>query len=145
MNKKGAVTIQKKIMFLKWEIVLIIFIFYILEKLKFLMEELITKKNAMSFIKSGDLFGYRGLLSSDTYPVSSQTITDSHICYVPSNVLLTLIYNTPKLSKYFISLLINTLNQDDLKLKSLSVLSVREKVADGLLYLIENFGLNNSS
>lgn len=109
------------------------------------MEELITKKNAMSFIKSGDLFGYRGLLSSDTYPVSSQTITDSHICYVPSNVLLTLIYNTPKLSKYFISLLINTLNQDDLKLKSLSVLSVREKVADGLLYLIENFGLNNSS
>lgn len=104
-----------------------------------------NKEQAISFIKEGDSFGYRGLLSSKTYPVSSLTLTDCHVCYVPSETLFQIIYSDPKLAKFFITFLADSLYRDDLKLKASSILNVREKVANGLLGLINQFGLNESN
>ncbi len=104
-----------------------------------------NKEQAISFIKDGDSFGYRGLLSSKTYPVSSQTITDCHVCYVPAKALFDIIYHDPALAKFFITFLADSLYRDDAKLKAITILSVREKVAYGLLSLINIYGLNKAN
>ncbi len=104
-----------------------------------------NKEQTISFLKEGDSFGYRGLMPAKTYPVSSQTITDCHVCYVPSDTLFDIVYNDPRLAKFFISFMADTLYRDDAKLKAASILSVREKVANGLLFLISKFGLNEDN
>lgn len=91
----------------------------------------------------GDILGHRGLSSANIYPVSAQTITESNICYFSKEYFFSLLDKEPQLAVDLMLFYANELNQEEAKLRDMSIFNVREKVAKSLLIFIDKFGLNS--
>jgi CRP/FNR family transcriptional regulator len=93
----------------------------------------------------GDILGHRGFSSSNIYPVSAETITDSEICYFSKEYFFSLLDKMPQLAIGLMLFYANELNQEESKLRDMAIFNVREKVAKALLIFIDKFGLNENN
>lgn len=104
-----------------------------------------NKDQIIRFSINGNILGHRGLISSNTYPVSGQAIIDSEICSMPKDYFFELLNKVPQLSINLMFLYANELHQEETKLRDMAILNVREKVAKALLLLIDRFGLDKDN
>lgn len=111
-------------------------------KIKVFKDGAFNKNHIVRISSEGDFLGHRGFSSTNTYPVSAEAITDSHICFVGKKFFYKILEDTPKLTINLMLFLANELNYEEARLRDMSVFNVREKVAKALLILIEKLGLN---
>lgn len=100
------------------------------------------KELILRFAKGGDIVGHLGLGDQTSYPVSATAINDVTACYVDLaffestlNVNYTLVI---KLMRFFA----NELHESEKRMRSLAHMSVKGRVAQALLSLKKQFGLN---
>jgi len=103
-----------------------------------------NKDQIVRFSVNGNVLGHRGLISSNIYPVSAQSITDSEICCFSKKYFFELLNEVPQLSINLMLLYANELNNEEVKLRDMAIFTVREKVAKALVLLIDRFGLNDT-
>lgn len=104
-----------------------------------------NKDQIVRFSYDGNILGHRGFIHTETYPVSAETIKDSHICCFQKSYFLELLKEVPEMAINLMLCFANELNEEETKLRDMAVLNVREKVVKGLLQLINSFGLNSSN
>lgn len=93
-------------------------------------KELIT-----GLYKEGDFFGYLALLEDGKYSDTATALDDSEICMIPKEDFFSLIYKNAEVSRKFIHMLSDNLQEKEEQLLNLAYNSVRKRVAEALVTL----------
>ncbi len=101
------------------------------------------KEQIVAFAKEGDITGYRSVLSSEPACTTAEVIQDAHICFIPAAVIIHLVKSNGDFALSLMQLTCKELNQANSYIKDIAQKTVRERLAEALLMLEENFGLNN--
>lgn len=98
------------------------------------------KEQIVHLAKAGDVMGYRALLSEDKYSCSAQVVEEATICFIPKASFQFLVENNPKLTLKIVMLLSNELKEAERKITATAQLPVRNRIAQAILILIDNYG-----
>jgi CRP-like cAMP-binding protein len=99
------------------------------------------KDQIVRFSKSGDIMGYRSLLSNEPYHATATAMEDSYICMVSKENFLAVVEENPKLSLKLIQLLSKDLKTAEQHLIDVAQKTVKERISESLLVLKSTFGL----
>lgn len=98
------------------------------------------KEQILRLAKSGDVLGYRSLLSNERYHCSAVALEDSSICVIDKSYFWDSINNNPKLLFEVIKKMSADLKTAEEHIVSLSQKNVRERMAEALLFFKATFG-----
>jgi len=98
------------------------------------------KEQIVRFAKDGEIIGHRGFGTEEYYSIGAMAIEDTTLCYFSKNTLQQALYKTPSLTYDLMLFYANELNKSESKVKSISQMTVRERIVDTLLYLYRKFG-----
>jgi len=99
------------------------------------------KEQIIRFAKSGDIIGFRSALSQEPACTSSKVIEDAIVCFIPSHTLTQLIEKNPAFSIELIKMTCKELGDANSYITDIAQKSVRERLAEVLMQLMETFGL----
>lgn len=104
------------------------------------------KEQILRLSKEGEIIGHRGFGTSETYKIGATALEETVLCNFSKGMLATVLQNIPKITYDFMLFYAQELNRSETKVKTMSQMTVREKVIDMLLYLFRKFGnpLNNT-
>jgi CRP/FNR family transcriptional regulator, anaerobic regulatory protein len=100
------------------------------------------KIQILRFGKNGNILGHRGI-NLDVHPISANAIEDTIVCMLPRQFFLNLLMLNNTLTYRLLMHFADELLHSETKERNLAQMSVREKIADALLYLKKQFGLDN--
>jgi CRP/FNR family transcriptional regulator len=101
------------------------------------------KEQILRLLKEGDVAGYRALLSNEKYHCSALALEDCSVCFVPKEKFFEMLKENSKLSFEVMKLLANNLRKAEEQITSLAQKSVRERMAEALLFFNATYGTNN--
>ena len=98
------------------------------------------REHIVRFAKEGDILGYKALITGSTYTASAIALDDCHICVIPRELFFETIQQHPKLAMKMMEILVHELNTAEERVMELAQKTVRERLAETLLILLETFG-----
>ena len=98
------------------------------------------KEQIVRLAKSGDLLGYRSLISGDRYCSFASPLEDAMICFIPKEIFFKLFEQNGKLSVRLIKMLSEELKLAEQHVADMAQKPVRERLAEALLMLKEYYG-----
>ncbi len=98
------------------------------------------KEQIVRLARSGELLGYRSLISGEKCNATAEALENTVACHIPKETLFEFMRSNPGLSLKFMELLAKDLRQAEEKITHLAQDSVRQRLAQTLLLLQENFG-----
>jgi len=103
------------------------------------------KDQILHLAKDGDVMGYRATLSGDIYSCSATAIEQSHICFIPKDVFISLVEKNSKLALQIIHLFSQELKKIETNLTKITQRPVKERIAQSLLLLKNKYGVENDN
>jgi CRP-like cAMP-binding protein len=103
------------------------------------------KEQIIRFAKKGDIIAYRSLLSQELACTTSKIIEEAILCHVPYPTLLFLIQSNWQFSHHMLQIVCRELREANDYITDIAQKSVRERLAEVLLLLKENFELDNQN
>jgi CRP/FNR family transcriptional regulator, anaerobic regulatory protein len=97
------------------------------------------------FAQNGHIIGHKGNGAADFYPFSAAAMEDSVTCYIKNRTLDDLFHYNPEIVTNLMKFYSRELRKAEERIKNLSQMNVREKVADVLLTIYNDFGLNEQN
>lgn len=114
-------------------------------KAKVLKTGIYGKEQILRLVNDGEIIGHRGFGSQKKYSISASTIEDSVLCNFSNEMLNEMLHKIPSLTYDLMIFYAEELNRSENKIKTISQMTVREKVIDSLLYMHRKFGENPKS
>lgn len=102
------------------------------------------KEQIFCFLKKGDIIAYRSLLSQETACTTSQAMEDSELIHIPYPSLLYLIQNNWQFSYHMLQIVCKELRKANDFITDITQKTLRERLAEVLLLLKDNFDLDSS-
>lgn len=93
--------------------------------------------------KEGDFIGYLSLFENAYYSDSASALEDSEICILPKQEFFALLFSNLDIASKFIKMLSNDVKENEERLIRLAYNSVRKRVAESLLMLMDNYKKEN--
>jgi CRP/FNR family transcriptional regulator, polysaccharide utilization system transcription regulator len=103
------------------------------------------KEQIIRFAKKGEIIAYRSLLSQEAACTTAKIIDEAVLCHVPYQTLLYLIQNNWQFSLHMLQIICRELREANEYITDIAQKSVRERLAEVLLLLRENFDLDNQN
>ncbi len=100
------------------------------------------KEQIIRFSKAGEIFGYRSVLSNEAACTTAKVVEESSVCFIPASHFLNLINNNSGFALSVIKLSCKELGDANQYILDIAQKNVRERLAEILLLLYENFGEN---
>jgi CRP-like cAMP-binding protein len=97
------------------------------------------KEQILRFAKSGDFLSYRALIADEPLVATAICLEDTVCCMIPKKVFLDLLDQNPQISKSMLITLSHDLGVAEERVQSLAQKSVRERLAETLLFLHATF------
>ena len=121
-----------------------IFGLYFIEngKVKIISTGLNNREQIVRLATVGHVIGHRGY-GSETYPVGAVALEDTQVCFFDNDIIYDAFMNNPKLTIALMMFYSFELRKTELRERHLAQMTIREKIADTLLYLKEIFGMNS--
>ncbi|MEW4922811.1 Crp/Fnr family transcriptional regulator [Algibacter sp. 2305UL17-15] len=98
------------------------------------------REQIVRFAKPCEIIGHRGFGTQEYYSIGAIALTDSELHYFSKEHLQYTLLNNPKFTYDMMLFYANELNRSENKVKSISQMTVRERVIDTLLYIHRKFG-----
>ncbi|MEP5340800.1 MAG: Crp/Fnr family transcriptional regulator [Algibacter sp.] len=98
------------------------------------------REQIVRFAKDGEIIGHRGFGTEEYYSIGAIALEDTVLCYFPKHVLQETLRKSPEFTYNMMLFYANELNKSESKVKSLSQMTVRERIVDTLLYINRKFG-----
>jgi len=98
------------------------------------------KEHIMHLAKTGDVMGYRAILSGDKYSCSAVAMETSSVCFIPSNYFISMVEKNAKLAFKIIHLFSDELKIAEHSITDMAQKTVKERLAQGILLLKESYG-----
>lgn len=94
----------------------------------------------MRLASEGNILGYRALISGEQYAATAVVMEDATVCSVPRDIFFNLVSTDAKLSTRIMQLLTSELKMAEERIVDIAHKSVKERLAETLLLLVEKFG-----
>ncbi|GAB7255849.1 Crp/Fnr family transcriptional regulator [uncultured Polaribacter sp.] len=98
------------------------------------------REQIVRFAKACEIIGHRGFGTQEYYSIGAIAIQDTELYYFSKEYLQKILLENPKFSYEMMLFYANELNRSENKVKSISQMTVRERVIDSLLYIHRKFG-----
>ena len=98
------------------------------------------REQIVRFAKEGEIIGHRGFGTEEYYSIGAIALQDSVLCYFSKDDLQVTLLENPQFAYDMMLFYANELNRSENKVKSISQMTVRERVIDTLLYINRKFG-----
>lgn len=93
---------------------------------------------------SGDIIGYRSLLSGEPYSASAETLEEAQICFVDKKTFLHVLETHPATVSHVMTLLAKDLGQAEKQMVNLTHKNIRERLAELFLVFEKKYGEKTS-
>jgi CRP/FNR family transcriptional regulator, polysaccharide utilization system transcription regulator len=103
------------------------------------------KEQIIRFVKKGDIVAFRSLLSKELACTTAKVIDDAVLCHIPYPTLLFLLQNNWQFSHWMIQILCRELRVANDYITDIAQKTVRERLAEVLLLLKDNFDVDDSN
>ena len=103
------------------------------------------KEQIIRFAKAGEIIAYRSVLSSEPACTSAKVIEDCQVCFIPSEILISLIKTNSEFSLDLLKLACHELGEANSFITDIAQKTVRERLAEILLLLVDDFGLDENN
>lgn len=103
------------------------------------------KEQIIRFAKKGEIIAYRSLLSQELACSAARVIEEAVLCHIPYPTLLFLIQSNWEFSLHMLHITCRELRDSNNYLTDLAQKSIRERLAEILLLLKENFELDHKN
>lgn len=100
------------------------------------------KEQIIRFAKPGDIIAYRSVLSNELACTSAKVIEDCSVCFIPSEILIQFIKSNSTFSLELLKLACHELGEANSFITDIAQKTVRERLAEILLLLVHEFGLD---
>lgn len=110
-------------------------------KVKVYKEGVGGRAQIIRVVKPVEYFGYRSAFSNQLYVTSAAAFEPSVIVRFPVKIVVSLIQENARLAWFFIQQLSSNLGQADERTVSLTQKHIRGRLAESLLFLKDNYGL----
>ncbi len=101
------------------------------------------KEQIVRFSKKGDIFGFRSILSEEPACTTTKVIEDAGLCFIPLDQFLSLVNNNPAFSMAIMKMSCVELGAANKYILDIAQKNVRERLAEILLLLNDNFGVTS--
>jgi CRP/FNR family transcriptional regulator, polysaccharide utilization system transcription regulator len=101
------------------------------------------KEQIIRFAKPGDIIAYRSVLSNEPACTTAKVIEDCQVCFIPSEILVQFIKSNPGFALELMKLTCHELGEANSYITDIAQKTVRERLAEVLLKLVEDFGLDD--
>lgn len=98
------------------------------------------KEQIVKFVKGGDMLGYRSVLSEEPVTLTVTALKDMKACFIPKKDIFDSLKENPKFSLDIMKTVCNDLKDANMSITNMAQKSVRERLADTLVFLKETFG-----
>ncbi len=102
------------------------------------------KEQIIRFAKKGDLIGFRSVLSKELACTTAKVIEDASVCYIPAHTFVELIKNNGTFSLELLQLACRELGEANAYITDIAQKTVRERLAEILIHLKNEFGLDEN-
>lgn len=99
------------------------------------------KDQIVKLVKPGELLGQRSMISEEPANLSAVAMEDMEVCFVPKSEIMQFFNQNNQFSMNVMKTICGDLKDADDHMVSMAQKSVKERLAETLLYLEENFGL----
>lgn len=103
------------------------------------------KEQIIRFAKPGDIIAYRSVLSNEVACTSAKVIEDCKVCFIPSEILISLVKSNSNFAFEILKLACHELGEANSFITDIAQKTVRERLAEILLLLIHDFGLDDQN
>lgn len=100
------------------------------------------KDQIIKIVKSGELLGQRSMISDEPANLSAVALEDMEVCFIPKSEVINMFDNNNKFSMNMMKTICGDLKEADEHMVSIAQKTVKERLAETLIYLEENFGKN---
>lgn len=101
------------------------------------------KEQILRFAQTGDIMGFRAVIADEALVASAICVEDANVCFIPSKIFMDLIDTVPAISKDLLKSICHDLGVTEERVQSLAQKSVRERLAETLLFLNATFNDSN--
>ena len=102
------------------------------------------KEQIIRFAKSGDIIGYRSVISNEPACTSTEVLEDCIVCHIPPGTLMTLIKTNGDFAFELMKLTCKELGEANSYITDIAQKTVRERLAEILLHLNDEFGTDEN-
>lgn len=103
------------------------------------------KEQIIRFAKAGEIIAYRSVLSNEVACTSAKVIEDCQVCFIPSEILISFIKTNSIFALELVKLACHELGEANSFITDIAQKTVRERLAEILLLLVNDFGLDNQN
>jgi CRP-like cAMP-binding protein len=100
------------------------------------------KEQIVRFIKGGDMLGYRSVLSEEPVTLSVTALRDLKACYIPKSEIFEAMKTNSKFSMEMMKTVCHDLRDANMAITNMAQKSVKERLADTLIFLKNTFGVD---
>jgi CRP-like cAMP-binding protein len=93
-------------------------------------------------VKPGELLGQRSMISDEPANLSAVALEDMEVCFIPKSEVLGFFNNNNQFSMNVMKTICGDLKESDDHMVSMAQKTVKERLAETLLYLEDTFGKN---
>jgi CRP-like cAMP-binding protein len=101
------------------------------------------KEQIIRFARKGDIIAYRSVLSNELACTSAKVIEDCQVCFIPSEILISFIKTNSTFALELMKLACHELGEANSFITDIAQKTVRERLAEVLLFLVNDFGLDS--
>ena len=102
------------------------------------------KEQIIRFAKPGDLIGFRSVLTNEPACTTAETLEESILCFIPSEFLIHLFKTNGNFAMALMQITCRELEEANTYLTDIAQKTVRERLAEVLLNLYNEFGTDSS-
>lgn len=103
------------------------------------------KEQIIRFARRGDIIAYRSVLSNELACTSAKVIEDCQVCFIPSEILISFIKTNSTFALDLIRLACHELGEANSFITDIAQKTVRERLAEILILLVNDFGLDSDN
>jgi CRP-like cAMP-binding protein len=116
-------------------------VYFLLEgTMKVFTSGLFKKEQIIRIAREGDIVGHRGINEEEQFPISAQALEDSRAIFIDLESFYSVLKDEAAFGFDMTLFFANELMRSERRMKRLTQLPVRQRVADALLYLHSVFG-----
>ena len=100
------------------------------------------KDQIVKLVKPGELLGQRSMISEEPANLSAVALEDMEVCFIPKSEIMGFFNKNNEFSMNVMKTICGDLKESDDHIVSMAQKSVKERLAETLLYLEDTFGEN---
>jgi CRP-like cAMP-binding protein len=103
------------------------------------------KDHIVKLVTKGELLGQRSMISEEPVNLSAVALDDMQVCFIPQSEIMGFFNNNNQFSMNVMKTVCGDLKESDDQMVNLAQKTVKERLAETLLYLHDTFGKNGDN